>query len=91
MECSLAFFDKVVDIWYKYLSELNQSSNIRLGRRGLSHIIPYIMFVIVIVFVILSDGIAEVPVTARGNDLIRTDEQVILAAALECQLKLKSL
>lgn len=49
------------------------------------------MFAIVIVFVILSDGIAEVPVTARGNDLIRTDEQVILAAALECQLKLKSL
>ena len=87
MECSLAFFDKVVDIWYKYLSELNQSSNIRLGRRGLSHK----MFVIVIVFVILSDGIAEGPVTARGNDLIRTDEQVILAAALECQLKLKSL
>ena len=25
VECSLAFFDKVVDIWYKYLSELHQA------------------------------------------------------------------
>lgn len=25
VECALAFFDKVVDIWYKYLSELHQA------------------------------------------------------------------
>jgi len=25
VECALAFFDKVVDIWYKYLSELHQN------------------------------------------------------------------
>jgi tetratricopeptide (TPR) repeat protein len=27
MECALAFFDKVVDIWYKYLCELQQGTN----------------------------------------------------------------
>ena len=27
VECALAFFDKVVDIWYKYLSELHQDGN----------------------------------------------------------------
>jgi tetratricopeptide (TPR) repeat protein len=27
VECALAFFDKVVDIWYKYLSELHQGDN----------------------------------------------------------------
>lgn len=31
VECSLAFFDKVVDIWYKYLSQLNQSPIIHLA------------------------------------------------------------
>lgn len=31
VECSLAFFDKVVDIWYKYLSGLNQSPIIHLA------------------------------------------------------------
>ena len=33
----------------------------------------------VLTLVILSDGVAEVPATAQGNDLLRTDEQVILA------------
>ena len=31
VECSLAFFDKVVDIWYKYLSQLNESPIIHLA------------------------------------------------------------
>lgn len=31
VECALAFFDKVVDIWYKYLSELHQDIGGSIG------------------------------------------------------------
>jgi hypothetical protein len=33
VECALAFFDKVVDIWYKYLSELHQGDQ-SVGSNG---------------------------------------------------------